>query len=263
MLHFQLAETEHANESYYDDGDLGPQRKLFYRELVARFGHICGIEWDLGEENDYGTSKRERFAGYIHDVDPYDHPVTTHTHSGQDGTFYDLLVGNSDFDATSFQGHWSGSDVASLAQEWRRKSSNAGVPWVVCLNEPQVIEADSTDEDHGLPHGRVDKMWPFFMSGAGGFEWYVQNDGGGHSLDQKIDDLSRIEEALTWSGYLRDFFSRIPYWQMSPAHGKVSSVPALLGRQRSCSPAVLIATLSFVPRRITSAVPRRILVEKE
>ena len=222
LLHFQLAETESGNENYYDDGDLGPERKLFYRELIARFGHVCGIEWDIGEENDYGTTKRERFADYIDDVDPYDHVVTTHTHSGNDGT-YDPLVGNDDFDATGFQGGWSRGRMADLVEEWRRKSSDSGVPWIVEVNEPQRIEADADDRDDGLPHGRIDKMWPLFMSGGGGFEWYVQYDGGGHGLDQEIDDFGRIEEALIWSGYLLDFFDRIPYWAMNANHGAVSN----------------------------------------
>jgi hypothetical protein len=66
-------------------------------------------------------------------------------------------------------------------------------------------------------------MWPLFMSGGGGFEWYVQYDGGGHGLDQEIDDFGRIEEALIWSGHLLDFFDRIPYWAMDANHGAVSN----------------------------------------
>jgi hypothetical protein len=112
--------------------------------------------------------------------------------------------------------------MADLVQEWRRKSSDAGVPWIVEVNEPQRIEADADDRSSGLPHGRTDKMWPLFMSGGGGFEWYIQRDGGGHGLDQAIDDFGRIEEALVWSGHLLDFFDRIPYWEMEAAHGAVS-----------------------------------------
>jgi hypothetical protein len=148
--------------------------------------------------------------------------VTTHTHSGNDGT-YDPLVGNDDFDATGFQGGWSRGRMADLVEEWRRKSSDSGVPWIVEVNEPQRIEADADDRDDGLPHGRIDKMWPLFMSGGGGFEWYVQYDGGGHGLDQEIDDFGRIEEALTWSGHLLEFFDRIPYWAMDANHGAVSN----------------------------------------
>lgn len=107
-LHFQLAETESGNENYHDGGSLGVERKLYYRELIARFGHHNAVQFNLGEENDYGTTKRERFAAHLKALDPYDHPVTTHTHGNSDDGFYDPLLGNGDFDVAGFQGGWSG-----------------------------------------------------------------------------------------------------------------------------------------------------------
>jgi len=49
MLHFVLQETE--NETMLDGGDAGPTRKLYFRELVARFGHHRAVTWNMGEEN--------------------------------------------------------------------------------------------------------------------------------------------------------------------------------------------------------------------
>ncbi len=223
FLHVVLAETESANENYFDDGNLGVERKLFFRELTARFGHQPGLQWNLGEENDFTTTQHERFSAYLHDVDPYDHPVAVHTRDG-DESVYDSLLGNDDIEMTSFQGawDWKGDTLANVVQKWRRQSANAGAPWVVSLDEPYGVENDHDDRDRGLPHGRVRQMWPTFMSGGGGFEWYVMQDGGGHSLDQDIDDLRDIAPALEWSGYLLDFFDRIPYWQMEVVHGQVS-----------------------------------------
>ena len=45
-LHFKTQETE--NELLLDKGDLGPQRKLYYRELIARFSHHLALNWNLG-----------------------------------------------------------------------------------------------------------------------------------------------------------------------------------------------------------------------
>ena len=43
-LHFVLNETESGNENLHDGGNLGNQRKLYYRELAARFGHhLAGV----------------------------------------------------------------------------------------------------------------------------------------------------------------------------------------------------------------------------
>ena len=48
-LHFKTQETE--NDQRMDGGALGRERKLYYRELIARFGHHLALNWNLGEEN--------------------------------------------------------------------------------------------------------------------------------------------------------------------------------------------------------------------
>ncbi len=216
FLHFQLAETESGNENYHDQGQLGPERKLFYRELVARFGHHLGLQWDVGEENDYGTQRRRAFAAHLKALDPYDHPVTTHIHTNQMESFYGPLVGNGDFDMTAFQVNEGGFDEGDVVVEWRERSAASGVPWVVSIDEPQRIENDPTDEQRGYPHGRRTFLWPTLMSGGGGFEWYVQQDGGGHSFDQQIDDFRAMETALRWTGHALDFMDALPFWRMQP-----------------------------------------------
>ncbi len=218
LLHFVLAETESGNENYHDNGNLGTQRKLYYRELIARFGHHPGIQFNLGEENDYGATKHRQFASYLKAVDPYDHPVTTHTKGGQYDNFYNPLLGNGDIDMTSFQGGNSRTSMANLISDWRERSDDAGVRWAISFDEPQKIENDKNDEAKGYPHGRRDKMWPALMSGGGGFEWYVQQDGGGHSFDQQIDDFSMMDVALQWMGHARTFLTGLPLLEMSPNH---------------------------------------------
>lgn len=227
FLHFQLAETESGNENYHDGGTLGVERKLFYRELIARFGHHPGLEWNIGEENDYGTTKRIQFAQYITQLDPYDHPVTTHTKSV--ANYYDPLVaeleaGNPIFmDMTSFQTSASNNDLANLIEKYRNESAAAGAPWVVSIDEPQKIENDKTDDANGYPHGRQRKLWPAYLSGAGGFEWYVQKDGGGHGFDQQINDYRQMDVALNWTGHARDFMAQLPVLEMAPQRQLASS----------------------------------------
>ena len=78
MLHVVTQETE--NDQGLDKGDLGRQRKLYYRELIARFAHHPAVVWNLGEENTNTPEQRKAFARYIHELDPYDHPVVCHTY---------------------------------------------------------------------------------------------------------------------------------------------------------------------------------------
>ena len=50
FMEFKLMEIE--NDWDMDAGELGPERRLYYRELIARFAHHLGFYWNVGEEND-------------------------------------------------------------------------------------------------------------------------------------------------------------------------------------------------------------------
>ena len=77
FIHFKTLETE--NELLLDGGDLGPQRKLYYRELIARFGHHLALNWNLGEEiNNASTAQKKAWAQYFYDHDPYHHLIVIH-----------------------------------------------------------------------------------------------------------------------------------------------------------------------------------------
>lgn len=210
FLHFQLAETETGNENFFDDGELGPQRKLFYRELIARFAHHPGLQWDIGEENDFGTQKRKAFAAFIKSLDPYDHPLTTHTRTNQFEKYYEPLLGNADFDMTGFQTSHSHAKLAEAVTRWRRRSAAADEPWVISVDEPQAIEADLDDLNKGLRTVRRRFVWPTLMGGGGGVELYIRADGGSHSLDQKLENLRRLEPALSQLGHAVSFSSILP-----------------------------------------------------
>ena len=70
---------EQENDQLLDGGELGPARKLYYRELIARFAHHPVIVWNLGEENTNTDEQRKAFAKYVRETDPYDHPTVIHT----------------------------------------------------------------------------------------------------------------------------------------------------------------------------------------
>ncbi len=70
FLHFKTQERE--NQFLLSGGDLGRQRKLYYRELIARFSHHLALNWNLGEENTAQTTpQRKAMARYFRDTDPY------------------------------------------------------------------------------------------------------------------------------------------------------------------------------------------------
>jgi len=48
------SEAEEPNKRELDDGELGTERMLYYRELIARFGHHLALQWNLCEEYNLG-----------------------------------------------------------------------------------------------------------------------------------------------------------------------------------------------------------------
>lgn len=215
FLHFQLSEAESANAAYHDGGTLGRERKLFYRELIARFGHHLGIEWDIGEENNYDTLLRTEFAAYIRALDAYSHPMTTHTRYGAMEEYYAPLLGNGDFTMTAFQ--YGLSNLGPTVESWRQRSAAAGRPWVISMDEPHPIQNDLLDDATGYPSGRRNFLWPVYLSGGGGFEWYVKENGGGDTFDLRIEDFREMEAALLWTRHARAFLDTLPLLEMAPA----------------------------------------------
>jgi hypothetical protein len=211
-LHFVLNETESGNENLHDGGTLGPQRMLFYRELVARFGHHLGVFWNIGEENDYGATRQVEFATYIRAQDPVDHPTTVHTHANNPGGQYNNLVGNENFDITSIQ--LSPNNAGQYAEDWRTNSAAANRPWVVMLDE--IGPAGTGVTDQNAAQIRRLTLWPAYLSGSGGVEWYF----GYHDLplggDMRTENFRTRADMWDYTWIARQFLADLPLPQMDP-----------------------------------------------
>lgn len=77
MMH--IKHQEHENDQSLDGGNLGIQRKLYYRELIARFGHLLALQWNLGEENTNSYGQSSAYAKFFYDNDPYRSPLVIHS----------------------------------------------------------------------------------------------------------------------------------------------------------------------------------------
>ncbi|MEM9282884.1 MAG: DUF5060 domain-containing protein [Verrucomicrobiota bacterium] len=217
FIHWHLAEHENPNKHYYGTQAIPALRQLFYRMMVARFGHHNGIKWNLMEETTWDEDDRRAQAAYLKAIDPYDHPLTFQLGGiGLDFSEYDLHLGETNFDAFSFQGNNSNDAMWNEIRNSIASSVNAGAAWTAAWDEPQKIENDLTDNNNGYPLGRYGKMWPCLMAGGDGFMWYIQQDGGGHGFDQRIEDFTIMGPAMNWSRYIRDFLSPLPLLEMVP-----------------------------------------------
>jgi len=217
MLHVVTQETE--NDQGLDGGELGRQRKLYYRELIARFGHHPALVWNLGEENTNTTEQRKAFAQYIHELDPYDHPVVCHTYPGQYDQVYEPLLGYEWFEGPSLQTN----DTHAQTLKWITRSAQAGRQWFVCLDEigPSNTGVKPDKDDYWHDEARTKHLWGNLMAGGAGVEWYfgynyTNNDlncESWHSRDH-MWDLTR---------YALEFFhARLPFATMDP-HDELTS----------------------------------------
>jgi len=171
MMHVLTQETE--NDQLLDGGELGPERKIYYRELIARFGHHPALVWNLGEENTNTTAERRAFARYIHGIDPYDHPVVIHTFPDKKQEVYPPLLGFEHIEGASLQNLPDENHEA--VKEWIDRSAAAGRAWAVFQDEqgPHTtgVVPDADDSGHDAIRDRF--LWGSLFAGAAGVEWYM------------------------------------------------------------------------------------------
>ncbi|MEM8485077.1 MAG: DUF5060 domain-containing protein [Bacteroidota bacterium] len=215
MLHVVLQETE--NELLLDGGNLGTQRKLYFRELVARFGHHHALTWNLGEENDENSdAQRKAFADYIRNLDVYNHPITIHTFPGQYDDVYEPLLGFKNFDGPSLQLHGM-ENTYSETLTWYEASAASGRPWVVTVDEFGPFQVGVTEEGLDSNHDAVRQLslWPNLMAGGAGVEWYFGYETASHDLNN--EDWRSRGTMWDYTRHALDFFQQhLPFSAMQP-----------------------------------------------
>lgn len=213
-LHFKTMETE--NELLLDNGDLGPHRKLYYRELIARFSHNQALNWNLGEEINNATHlQKVAWARYFTENDPYQHHVVIHN---MGDPHYDLLGKASTLRGFSLQTSQPDfRQVHRRTRDYIDRSVAAGVPWVVACDEPgDATHSLITDvEDPTHDNARKNALWGNIMAGGAGVEWYF---GYKHPhSDLTCQDYRSRQNMWTQCKYALDFFATygIPFWDMT------------------------------------------------
>ncbi|HEX6986636.1 MAG TPA: DUF5060 domain-containing protein [Planctomycetaceae bacterium] len=248
VLHVVLTETENENLFEALDGPSEPgasatgdepeadvpfadTRKLYYRELIARFGHHPAVVWNLGEENGGDgkdgsafargntTEQRKAFAAFLKDLDPYGHPVVVHTYPGQYDKVYEPLLGFPHLDGPSLQ---MGDPKQAHAEtlKWLRKSKEAGRPWFVCVDE--IGPADTgvvpdSDPNAAANHKLArEVLWGNLLAGGSGVEWYF-----GYKYphnDLNCEDFRSREKVWEFTKAAIDFFhAHLPFDEMESA----------------------------------------------
>jgi len=208
-LHFKLQETE--NNLFMDDSTLGRTRKLYIREMMARFGHMLALTWNIGEENVQQPGDIRHMKKYIAAYNIYDHPIVLHSYPDQKERYRPFLGPDSDLNGLSLQGRQDDySDLRSDVTSWANTVKLSGKNLVLSYDEPGRADGGATVDidypDALLPSKREitipaekflrDALWNALTAGASGVEAYYGYKTGCSDLDCQ-DHRSR---ASLWRG---------------------------------------------------------------
>jgi CubicO group peptidase (beta-lactamase class C family) len=219
MLHIVTQETE--NDHLLDQGNLGLYRKLYYRELVARFAHHPAITWNLGEENVQSVAQQLECMTWLRRLNPYrQHTVVhnDHWHAKNLHETFDPLLGSPAFTGTAIQDfYWN--DVHSHVLHYVRASESAGIPWVVSADELGGANfgtaTDADDPDHDDP--RRFGVWATLMAGGAGVEWYFGWQNNSPDSDLSSENWRTRERMYRQTRLALDFFhAHLPFDRMQP-----------------------------------------------
>lgn len=239
-LHFKLQENEIDDDrpgngstvrrvpESLDGGKLGPERRLYCRELVARFAHALALNWNIGEENTQSTEEIRDMVKFIHDTDPYHHHIVIHTYPNQQDKVYTPLLGSQSLlTGLSLQNGWSQTHARTV--KWIAESAAAGRPWVVA-NDEQGGADTGVPPDLGYDGYNGKKkdgqavqtpddirqavLWGNLLGGGAGVEYYF-----GYQLPQNdlnCEDFRSRDRSWGSCRIALEFFrdNRIPFWEM-------------------------------------------------
>lgn len=235
-VHIHLLVTETENESLFEvedgGGPFADTRKLYYRELIARFSHHLALTWDLGEETGWTdekggkvgigitTAQQKAFASYIRELDPYNHPITVHEIEMVE--IYPQLAGFEAIEGPALQRH---HHYNQRIIEHLEMSVAAGKPWLVSMSEPlgweYGLRPDSDDPTRDGP--RKDVLWGVFMAGGAGVEWYAGWQNNAPTSDLSSEDLRVRANMWRLNKIALDFFNTyIPFQDMTAANDLVA-----------------------------------------
>lgn len=250
-LHFKLQETENDDHTRggdepkaarvpesLDGGDLGPERRLYVRELIARYGYLLALNWNLGEENTQTPEQQRAMAAFIRNTDPFAHHIVIHTFPNQQERVYLPLLGEqSVLTGASLQNSYDTTHARTA--RWVIASERTGRSWVVTNDEqgpaglgvppdPGFAGWKGLDAEgkpvHTLHDIRKYTLWGNMMAGGAGVEYYF-----GYAPPHSDLDLEDFRSrAKTWE-YARialEFFraGEVPFWEMRPANELVGNV---------------------------------------
>ena len=217
FLHFKTHEEE--TDHLMDEGSLGFEQKLYYREIIARFAHHPRLNWNLGEENDVSRALQRKIAAYIRAASPYKKQhIVMHTFPPEDYFYAELVGDQSELTGASIQGRRPDfRDVYTRITHWYHESEKAGKPWGLAIDEAGSGAWGLVTDEENPAHdeARVRVIWGSLLAGGFGVEWYFGYNSPNNDLeaeDYRSRDLFWHQNAIA----RRFFEDHVPFHKMRP-----------------------------------------------
>ena len=225
LLHVVLAEQETENVNWLGFS-LGVQRKLFFKNLIAMFGHNLGMKFNFCEENsaapgdEFSPAELREFADYFALWDTYDHPLSVHT-DADDQTLYEQILSQSEtpswLTSASLQLH---CDYGAQVEATRALSSlNGGVPLIVDQDEQgsPLVGLSATN----AAQRRKEVLYDVYLSG-GNIEWYCGINSLPLGGDFDLEDFRTRQDMWRFMRTARELLESLPFERMAPDDGLVT-----------------------------------------
>ncbi|MEM8713007.1 MAG: DUF5060 domain-containing protein, partial [Planctomycetota bacterium] len=262
MLQFLLAEQEACNIRWFGTHSVegGPRshmsvfRRLFMKQMVAQFGHLLAVRFNLCEENksvascasgaascgspavnstaQFTAAELDEMGRWIREWDDMDHPIGVHT-VPNDTRLYSELLSLPQFPdwltATSLQIHGesgTGNEYEALVDIIEDLFAQAG--WnLPIVNDEQgsPTEGLSSQFESGAPltstadDRRRRVLYDVLLSGGQlgyYFGYHSTSDGGG---DLRTEDFRTRGDALEQMGFARRLMEQLRVWEMDDRDG--------------------------------------------
>lgn len=190
----------------------GYDHRRYYREIIARFGDLPGLIFNMGEEHNenYKLAEGLALAQQLADADPYDHPRGIHNVNSPNDAYIDAP--QIDFTAiqTGSPGTRRGLEHAlqhnQIANDWIRRCESRG------KRTPMV------NFDEGRPEEQRAAWWAAYLAGG---VWEA------HVLPPYDRPMSAWKKTWNELGGSRAFMESLPFWEMQPHNELVQSGQAL------------------------------------
>ena len=234
-LLINMSMAQPGNSSYFEFAEglmsstdpFALSRKLFYREMVARFSSHCALTWNIIEATDQNNmfspdqtmslsgQQMLNFGAYIHSIDPYQHPVVCGTDVGNNNPLYiPVLSGDT-------SGSINGISIVNDQHEayqypgfyWQQKS----VKPYICFQD-QVLSGVNLDSasDTTIAIWRIDVLWPQILNGGSGVEFNVKNQG------RAMENFRDYDKLWNQVAIAPRFMATMPLYSFFPNNSLIS-----------------------------------------